>query len=177
MSAPNVFQRDQQGRAQPGQPLNLVPPPSPFLGVIPAWMWDAPKKLWTMPFTAITNLAGAASTTCSFQVDANYWFVAYYGCNTTRANAAGKAIQASYPLTIALATQSNELFQPATLTNDINNLLGTAAQPSVWALPMILEPTTTLTATIANTGATAVDVALMFMGFLVHKKYFRGDLA
>lgn len=163
--------RDQQLRAQPGMPGNAVVPPSPFLGVLPPWMWERPKRLWLQPFSAIVNLAASANVTASFQVDNELFFVAYYSAATVRANAAGKALQTGFPLTVALQTANNELFQPAAGSNDINNLFGTAQQPSVWALPMILKPGDTLNAVVTNNhNATAVDVALALMGFLVSRK-------
>jgi hypothetical protein len=167
--------RDQMGRAQPTMPGNAVPPPSPFLGVLPPWMWDAPKKLWQANFTPQgTAVAAAAQLSMSYTVDDNFYFVGYYGSLIVRADAAGKAIQADYPLTVFLSTQNNDVYQPAGTTNDVNNVFGTAKQPSVWALPMILPPRTTLTALFTNTGATTVNIWPMLQGFLVASKYKNG---
>ncbi len=170
----SAIQRDVQLRAQPGMPGNAVAPPSPFLGVIPPWMWERPKRLWMQPFSGatLTNIAAGAAAAGQFVVDTSLYFVAYYGTITVRANAAGKALQTGFPMTISFATANNELFNPAQVPNDINNVLGTAAQPSVWSLPMILQPGDTLVASLTNNhNATAVDVALSLMGFLVS----RGD--
>lgn len=165
--------QDQMRRAGPTMPGHLMVPPSPFLGVLPPWMWEAPKELWTAPFIPqAATLAAGLNQTLNYQVDRNYYAVFYYGSLTVRASAAGKAIQAGFPLTFFLSTQNNDVYQPSGTTNDANNLFGTASQPAVWALPLILPPNTILNMLITNThNATAVDVWPMLMGFLVNADF------
>lgn len=152
-------------RGVPGN-QNMIPP-STFLGILPPEMWDKPKRLFAVPFTILTFLQNTVRT-AQFQADIDNDYVFYYAAVTTRA-VDNLTLVADPALLVDLSTTGNQQsYNPPNQGNDIANIFGTARQPSVWAMPLILPAGQTL---IMNVTALGLSASLNFratlMGFRV----------
>jgi hypothetical protein len=141
-------------------------PPSPFLGILPPYMWDLPKRLFNQPLTFL-NLAANGNAAQTFRADTNHDFVAFY------ANWQGRAtdnltIPAVIPLLVDIAVDGGQSYNPANQPVDIETIFGNAKQPAIWAVPLIIPAGTGLTITLTNLhNATPFNVRVTLQGFQV----------
>jgi hypothetical protein len=157
--------RDAMLKGMPGNEALI--PPSTFLGILPPEMWNKPKRLFAVPFTILALLQNTTRT-AQFQADVDNDYVFYYGAATTR-SADNLTVISPAALLIDLSTTGNQQsYNPPNQGNDIDNVLGTARQPSVWAMPLILPAGQTLIMTVTALGLSAtLNFRATLMGFRV----------
>lgn len=152
-----------------GVPNNqTVTPPSTFLGILPPEMWDKPKRLFAVPFTVLTFVT-ATTRVASFQADVDNDYVFYYGAASYR-SADNLTVIADPPaMLVDLSTTGNQQsYNPPNLGNDVANVFGTARQPSVWAMPLILPAGQTLVMNLTSLAfAATLNFRATLMGFRV----------
>lgn len=155
----NALQQAQVGGA------TLRTPPSPFLGVVPADMLHTTKSLFVVPLTWL-NLAPGASTSQTYQADPAWDFVAYLGNISVRSTDNQTAID-NPPLLVSLADSSGRALQPPGAAIDVATLFGTAQQPAVLTMPLVIRAGETYSFTMQNLhAATSYNVRLALCGFL-----------
>lgn len=160
----SAITRDAMLRAMPGNEALI--PPSTFLGILPREMWDKPKRLFAVPFTILNQLANSQRQ-AQFQADVDNDYVFYYGAFSPR-SVDNQTVVVDPPLLVALSTTGNQQsYNPPQQSNDVANIFGTARQPSVWAMPLILPAGQTLVLDVQSLSATALNCRFTLMGFRV----------
>ena len=158
--ATSVFVRDAAAAAAPG---GMGAPASPFLGILPPDMWARPKVFYVQPMDFL-GMQGGESRPLTIRMDPGRDFVAYTGNVTARK--AGAIVDAP-PLLVDLSAEQGQGYNPNGLPVDVGNLFGTARQPAVWPLPLIIPAGTGFVVRLTNAGADALDVRAALLGFYV----------
>lgn len=151
-----------------GVPNNMTSaPPSTFLGILPPEMWDKPKRLFAVPFTLL-NFVANSNRSAQFQADVDNDYVFYYGALSTR-SVDNLTLVADPAMIVDLSNTGNQQsYNPPNQGNDIANIFGTARQPSVWAMPLILPAGQTLVMNVTSFGLNAsLNFRATLMGFRV----------
>lgn len=143
-------------------------PPNPFVGILPRHMWDREKTFFAAPVDFL-NLAPGAKTPVQLRASDTEDLVIFYGAYIARDGAGAPVDRPA--LLVELTTQATGVqYQPQGKANDIENIMGTAKQPSVWPVPLIIPARRDLTVNLTNSTAAALNVRLTFMGFLVGQR-------
>lgn len=161
----SAITRDAMAKAMPGN--DALIPPSTFLGILPPEMWNKPKRLFAVPFTILT-FAQNTSRVAQFQADVDNDYVFYYAAYEARV-VTDLTLAVNPLLIVDLSTTGNQQsYNPPTQGNAVDNIFGTARQPSVWAMPLILPAGQTLVMNITAGALTAsVNFRATLMGFRV----------
>lgn len=138
-------------------------PPSPFLGILPPRMWERPKTFFTVPLDFI-GLAAGETRPVRVQPRTDADFVAFFGSMVVRK---GAALVEAPALLVDMAAEGGEGYNPQGAPVDALNLFGTARQPAVWAVPIIVTAGTGLIVRLNNAGPDALDVRMALAGFRV----------
>lgn len=156
--------QDQMRRGTPGGAA--LAPPSPFLGILPPEMWDRPKRFFVQPLSFLNLIAGEVRGV-PFRADTNHDFVAFYATYFAR-SVDNLTVVVSPPLLVDMSLEGGFSFNPAGAPVDIENVFGTAKQPSVWAVPLIIPRGTGFTMSLTNLhNATAFNIRVALAGFQV----------
>jgi hypothetical protein len=131
-------------------------------------MWDRPKRFFVQPLNFLNIIAGAV-VPVGFRADTNHDFVAFYGTYFAR-SVDNLTVATSPPLLVDMTLEGGFSFNPGGNPADIENVFGSARQPSVWAVPLIIPAGTGFTMTLTNLhNATAFNVRTALAGFQVGK--------
>lgn len=148
----------------------LNPPPSPFLGILPPEMWGREKKPLFAPLTALNVAISGGTGTASFRADPNHDFVGFIATLVTRKTDAAHTKVTDYPVLVQITMEDGTQFQPAGagVVNEVDNLFGTARQPAVWSIPLIVPAGQQVNFTFTNNhNADALDIRGTLQGFNV----------
>lgn len=160
-----VTREAQQGTMPAGQ---LVPQLSQLVGVLPARYAGAKKQSFFVVFEALALLA-ATSKAVTFRVDPNFDFVAVaaYGRLRSADNLTSKD---GNPVLVALADEQGKSYASNATALDFDNFFGSAKQPAVLAVPLIVPGPTGLTFTFTNLhNVDSLNIRTVLAGFLVSK--------
>lgn len=119
---------------------DLNPPPSPFLGILPPEMWGRSKKPLFAPINALAIPANGGQVVATFRADPNHDFVGFIATACVRTTDAAHTKVVDQPLLLLITMEDGTQFQPAGAgtQNEVDNLFGTARQPAVWSIPLII---------------------------------------
>ena len=143
----------------------VATPVPPWLGIMPRWMWKAPKDYFanTLDFLAI---AASGSSTQQVGITADADFMIVFGTRIVT-NTANTTFSDNAPFLVTL----QDTGAGRSLTSSaihIDELFGTARQPAYWAFPKIMRASSALSVTIQNLdAANAFNVRIAFHGFKV----------
>lgn len=136
---------------------------SPFVGILPPDLLARTKSFYVAPLDVLA-LAAGGNGTGSFVADTNHDYVFYYGTYRARAVADG-AVVANPPILADVSQNGGVEYNPNDKPVDIDNLLGTATQPSVWGIPIIVMAGQTLNVRLTSAAAVALNVRMALVGF------------
>lgn len=149
---------------------DLNPPPSPFLGILPPEMWGRKKKLLFAPLKALNVATNGGQGQGSFRADPNNDFVGFIATVETRKTDAAHTKVVDYPVVVNITMEDGTQFQPAGagVTNPLDNIFGTARQPAIWAIPLIVPAGQQVQFNFTNNhNADALDIVGTLLGFNV----------
>lgn len=164
---PEMISRSSLGGGVPAGALQ--PPANPFLGILPAEMWDRPKRIFFATLEALGVAPGQAGV-ASFRADPNHDFVGYIACGEIRANDAPGTDKSADPVVVTVQLEDGTQFQQAGKANAFANLFGSAKQPALWTLPLIIPAGQSVSFTFTNLhNADTLNIRATVQGFNVQK--------
>lgn len=151
--------------ASAGLPTGLVVPQSPFLGVIPADLANAPNKrpIW-VPLNSLAVAAGATGRV-RYQADNNQSLVLYVPSLVVRVNA-DKSIVNDPAVDVQL-TDNQGVSYFANDVVDAATMFGTGRNPAILPLPLVLYGGQAINMLFTNRGAATWDMHATLAGFVV----------
>lgn len=148
----------------------MQPPPSPFLGILPQELWFKKKRTCWVPLNALA-IAPGANGLAAYRADPNHTFVGFIACVKVRDNAdAAHGALTDMPVLVSAAMEDGTPFQPsgAGQQNELDNLFGSAKEPAIWSLPLIVPAGQQITFTFTNNhNAKTLDIRATVQGFTV----------
>lgn len=146
----------------------LVPPPNPFLGILPEYMWQRAKRTLWVALNALA-IAPGGTADASYRADPNHDFVGFIACVKVRNSTdAGKIVLTDMPVLVSAQMENGTQFQPAGASNELDNLFGSAKEPAIWSLPLIVPASQQVTFTFTNNhNADTLDIRATIQGFTV----------
>ncbi len=165
MGTSAVIRESQQG-ATPGGAL--VPQLSQLVGVLPERYARAAKQSFLVNFDSLNQAAGTVKQV-TYRVDPNFHFVAImaYGKIRDVTNLINKD---GNPVLVGITDETGKSYIPNNGALDFENFYGSAKQPSVLAVPLIIEGPTGITFTFNNLhNADVLNIRTCLSGFLVAK--------
>ena len=144
-----------------------LPLPSPLLAMLPSNLQGKPMQWWAQPANAL-NVAALSPGVAQFVTDSNHYFAAWYGCVSVRAVGDQTDLTLNFPTTLTLTDVQNLNYGPPAVPNDLRNVFGSAAQPAIWPMPLIIAPNSGLIVTLQNLHATqAANYRFTWLGALI----------
>ena len=145
-------------------PTGRAIPPHPFVGILPPELWNLTKIPFFQPFQVL-GLAAGATGVATVKADPGFALVAYFA-NVSLRSADNVTDRTGHPVTVSISDPSGRTYNPAQMPNDIRNIMGTAAQPSILPLPIIIMPGASLDLAFTNLHpADVLNIRGTLMGF------------
>jgi len=165
MGTSAVIREAQQGTTPGGQ---LVPQLSQLVGVLPERYARARKQSFFVIFEALGLLPGVTKPV-TYRVDPNFDFVAISAYGKLRSND-NLTQKDGNPVLVGINDETGRSYIPNNGSIDFDNFFGSAKQPAVLAVPLIVSGPTGLTITFNNLhNADNLNVRTLLAGFLVAK--------
>lgn len=153
--------------AQRQTPAGLtLPLPSPLLAMLPPALQGYPMQWWNQPvnFFPINHNTTAVQ---GFTTDNTHFLAAWYGCVSVRSND-NQTDEPNMPLLVSITDTKNLNYNPAGFPIDVRNVFGSAQQPAVWPMPLIVANNGGLNLSLTNNhNANNLNVQFAFLGVLI----------
>lgn len=164
MTAPNTNQRDSNWRETPSG-LTL-PLPSPLMAMLPPNLQGYPMQWFVEPIDilAVTPLGTKSN---QFTTDGTHVHVSFYGSLKVRSSD-NQTDRDADPATYSMADTLTLQYQTSGQLLDTSLVWGSAKQPAVWPVPLIVPQNSGIILTIVNQSTVNTNsYHFGFMGVLI----------
>ena len=143
----------------------ILPPLNPFLGLLPKALWKRVKDFFTFTVEWLPlAISESASKTFSTQGDSDFLIL----MGTRVVSTVDNLTATAFPPMLVKIEDSGSGRNMMDKAVHLENLFGTAQQPSVWPFPKLIRANSTVTVTLQNlSAASAFNARLSFLGFKV----------